>query len=144
MQKWVCLCCIRAGTKGCIKDALKMLQLLPKTHGLPTSDQKQPSCVCESGQAEGSCPAPELKIPSIWPDTWKSVQFWCTGTRKLQGQPWGTHGNLASSTLHTFSVFEPAALICPHQGKKQKVFRTGTILKYTMVWKIRVFLSSLV
>lgn len=52
-----------------------MLRFLPKTHGLPTADQKQPSSVCESGQAEGGFPAPELKIPSIWPDTWKSVQF---------------------------------------------------------------------
>lgn len=123
VHKWVCLCCFRAGTKGCIKDALKMLRLLPKTHGLPIADQKQPSSVCEPGQAEGSCPALELKIPSIWPDTWKSVQFWCTGTRKLQGQPWGAQGNLASSTRHTFSVFEPDSLLPLYiltKGKSKK------------------------
>ena len=35
-----------------------MLQFLPKTHGLATADQKQPSSVWEPGQVEGSSPAP--------------------------------------------------------------------------------------
>lgn len=63
-----------------------------------------PALYVNQARLKESPSTPYLQGFSIWPESWKSIQLWCAGTRKLQRQPWGTQGGCAPSTLWTCSM----------------------------------------